>query len=208
MDDMSELKNFQKDVIEKSLLDEPRIYYTFENIMMNYAGNAKLASLSSTVRHITKPAKALSSINEIDMDDNTQRYGLTTQRKKLEFDRDIRNTKLRYDITEPGYSVSYDTDTTSFESRDAASFADLTTLSIALERNLRLLNLMDVGECVEYKPFSFEETALAGKYILWSSDIILTKAGIWECSARINLVRSNRKQSTQGESVGPVHRPY
>jgi len=201
-------KDTTKDVIEKSLLDEPRIYYTFENIMMNYAGNAKLASLSSTVRHITKPAKALSSINEIDMDDNTQRYGLTTQRKKLEFDRDIRNTKLRYDITEPGYSVSYDTDTTSFESRDAASFADLTTLSIALERNLRLLNLMDVGECVEYKPFSFEETALAGKYILWSSDIILTKAGIWECSARINLVRSNRKQSTQGESVGPVHRPY
>lgn len=192
-----------KDIIEKSLQDFPRIYYTFENIKMNYAGNAKLASLSSFIRHIVKPSNTLFKTKQIDMDENAQHWGLTTQRKALELDKDIRKTKLRYKIDDTGY----DDVTTSFEARAAASFADLTTMTVSLERNLRLINLMDVGESVEYKPFGLEETTLAGKYILWSSDLQFKKAGIWEASASINLVRTNRKQSEQSESVGMLHIP-
>jgi hypothetical protein len=193
-----------KDVIEKSLQDFPRIYYTFENIKMSYAGNAKLASLSSFIRHIIKPSNTLFAIKEIKMDENAQAFGLTTQRKKLEVDNDIRKTKLKYLIDDTGY----DDVTTSFESRDASSFSDLTTITVALERNLRSIDLMNVGDSVEYKPFGLEETTLAGKYILWSSDIHFKKAGIWEASATINLLRTNRKQSEQGESVGPLHNPF
>jgi hypothetical protein len=193
-----------KEIIEKSLQDLPRIYYTFENIKMNYAGNAKMASISSFIKYITKPSNTLFAIKEINMDKNAQSFGLTTQRRELEMDSDIRKTKLKYVINDTGY----DDVTTSFESRGASSFADLTTMSIALERNLRSIDLMNVGDCIEYKPFGLQETVLAGKYILWSSDIQFKKSGIWEASAMINLVRTNRKQSEQGESVGPLHVPF
>lgn len=192
-----------KDIVEKSLQDFPRIYYTFENIQTDYSGNAKLASLSSLVRHIIKPSNTLFKQKEIDMDDNAQTWSLTTQKKKLELDSDIKNTKLRYSIDDTGY----DDVVTMFQTRGASAFADLTTMSIAVERNLRILDLLNVGECIEYIPFGLEETSVAGKYILWSTDIQFKKAGIWESSARLNLIRTNRKQSTQGESVGPIHKP-
>jgi len=192
-----------KEIVDKSLQDFPRIYYTFENIKTDYSGNAKLASLSSIVRNIVKPRDTLYKEIVINMDDNAQDWSLTTQKKKLELDPDIKNTKLRYVIDDTGYE---DLDT-QFKTRGAQAFSDLTTMTIALERNLRLLDLMNVGECLEYIPYGFEITAVAGKYILWSSDLQFKKSGIWESTASLNLIRTNRKQSTQGESVGPLHVP-
>jgi hypothetical protein len=58
---------------------------------------------------------------------------------------------------------------------------------------LPVLNLIDVGECVKFKPKTIEYVDFEGKYILWSSSIIFKRPSGWETTAKINLIRTNKK---------------
>ena len=78
--------------------------------------------------------------------------------------------------------------------------ADLSTLTIDLERNLPVLSLIEVGECVKFKPKTIEYADLEGKYILWSTDIWFRRDNNWQTTAQVKLIRTNKRA---GDTIKP-----
>ena len=90
-------------------------------------------------------------------------YGLVYQNPNLFLDKIL--DRKRYYTEDTGN----ETEETQFNSRYSRVMADTATLSINLERDMPLLQLIQVGESVNFKPLSLEYVPLSGKYILWSS---------------------------------------
>jgi hypothetical protein len=179
-------------LVEKIYNDsiDGKVFYTYDRLETDYSGNAVFADLASDINHIIKPKNTLASLITQDLESVAQSYSLlyTTKNKNLFIDPSVKRKKYYNEDT------GYETDPTLFNSRFGRSISDLSTLSLDLERNLPLLNLIDVGECVKLKPMALEYVDLEGKYILWSSIIRLIKNGpSWETTATINLTRTNKK---------------
>ena len=95
--------------------------------------------------------------------------------------------------TTDNITVNYEFSEIPFNSRAGRSVSDLSTISIVIERNLDVMSLINVGECVKFKPKTLEYVDLEGKYILWSSEIIFRRIGDWNTIAKVNLTRTNKK---------------
>ena len=166
------------------------VFYTYDMIDNNYAGNARFADLASSINHIVKPKNSLTALVSQDLKTVGQNYSLlySQRNKNLFIDSAAERTKYYNEDT------GYETESTLFDSRFGRSLSDLSTVSLNLERNLPVLNLIDVGECVKFKPYTVEYQDFEGKYILWSSVIRFEKQGPdWATTARINLTRTNKK---------------
>lgn len=168
-----------------------KVFYTYDIILSDYAGNARFAQLGSTLNHIVKPKDSLTATVTQDLETVGKSYSLLYSQRNKNLFIDSAAKRTRYFNEDTGY----DTDQTLFQSRFGRSLSTMSTLSLNLERNLPLLNLINVGECVKFKPYTIEYQDFEGKYILWSSIIKLTKQGPdWETSAQINLSRTNKKK--------------
>jgi len=179
-----------KDIIEKSTNGE--IFYTYDNIDFQYSGNVKFAVIAPKLKHIVTPKDKLFHIVEQDLATICSNYGLIDGDDQMEIDSEILSpTRISYNIQDSGTG----SDETQFISRLSGTMADLNALSLNLERNLPILNLMDVGECVKLNTKITEYIDLAGKYILWSSDLNFGRhnVGEFQAVARINLIRTNKK---------------
>lgn len=178
-----------KDLIEKST--DKKTFYTYNTIDTEYSGNAKFAVLAPTLRYIVNPKNKLYDVIEQDLDNVCSVYGLIHQNKAIQTDPNIsKATRISYDNSGTGYEISE----IMYDSRVARSVADLSTISMDLEWNLPILNLMNVGESVKFNTKVVPYIDLTGKHILWSSELNFTKsAGGWESVARVNLVRTNKK---------------
>lgn len=175
------------DIIENSY--DGKIFYTYDQISSDYSGNAKMAVLAPTIRNIISPNDSLTYTYEQDLQDMADQYGLVYKNSKIEVDPNISTTsRIRYEsgFGKEGCQSSCNT-------RAARAVSDLSTISVNVERNLPILNLMNVGECVKYIPRTLEFVDVSGKYILWSSDLSFSKSGSWEATATINCIRTNRK---------------
>ena len=167
-----------------------KVFYTYDLIQTDYAGNARFADLASSINHIVKPRDTLTSIISQDLETIGQTYSLLYSQKNKNLFIDTAANRSKYYNEDTGY----DTDPTLFNSRFGRSLSDLSTVSLNLERNLPVLNLINVGECVKFKPYTMEYQDFEGKYILWSSVIRFVRQGPdWATTARINLTRTNKK---------------
>lgn len=184
-----ENKKDTEKIMEDAL--DGNVFYTYDTIITDYSGNAKFAKLATSLRHIVKPKDALFSTVSQELEDIARTYSLNYQAKNLKtplyIDPFVSRTKYYNEDT------GNNTDAILFNSRFGRTISDLSTMSINVERNLPVLNLIDVGECVKFKPKTVEYQSLEGKYILWSSEITFRKTGDWETTARINLIRTNKK---------------
>lgn len=183
------------EVIQKST--DGNTFYTYSLIDTDYGANAKFAVLGSNIKHIVKPKDTLSYTITQNLEDVAKTYGLIHQNKLIK--RDIATYRTKYYNEDTGYEK----ESTIFNSRFGRQMADLSTISIQLERNLPLANLLQVGEPVNYKPMTVEYQDLGGKYILWSSVIEFTRPNIWQSVATLNLVRTNK---TIGQNIKPKFR--
>jgi len=163
-------------------------YYTYDPVDSDYAGNARFGSIASSIINIVKPNNTLFSTISQELKDVAKKYALTYQNSNLPIDSGIERT--RYYNEDTGYNKSR----TQFNARFGRKLSDLATLGINIERNLPILPLLNVGECVKFKPLVLDYISLEGKYILWSSALNFTysRSG-WETTARVNLVRTNKK---------------
>jgi len=170
---------------------EGNVFYTYDTIVTDYAGNAKFAKLATSLNHIVKPSDSLFSIVSQELADVARTYSLNYQAKNLKaplyIDPLVNRTKYYNEDT------GNNTEKILFNSRFGRTVSDLSTMSLNVERNLPVLNLINVGECVKFKPKTIEYQSLEGKYILWSSEIYFRRTGNWETTARINLIRTNKK---------------
>lgn len=166
------------------------VFYTYDMVTTDYSGNAKFADLASTINHIVKPKDALARLVSQDLQTVAKNYSLlySQRNKNLFIDPYIKRTKFYNEDT------GYEEDATPFNSRIGRSISDLSSLSINIERDLPVLNLINVGECVKFKPTTIEYQDFEGKYILWNTIIRFVKMGpSWTTVAKINLIRTNKK---------------
>ena len=61
-----------------------------------------------------------------------------------------------------------------------------------LEKNLRIINLVEVGKPVNLDVKVEENTDMSGRYILRSTDLIFTREGEWQATSSIRLMRTNQ----------------
>ena len=167
------------------------VFYTYDTIQTNYSGNAKFASLATSLKHIVRPNDLLTATLSQELEDVAESYSLHYQAKSISSPLYIDSavTRTRYYNEDTGFNL----DATPFNSRFGRTVADLSTVSINVEKNLPVLNLLNVGECVKFKPKTLEYADFEGKYILWSSIINFIRPATWETTATINLVRTNKK---------------
>jgi len=173
------------EIIEKSF--DGKNFYTFDTISSDYSGNAKFAVLGKNINIVVKPKDVLYYIINQDLEIVGSKYGIIDKNSKIYIDSNVDRTKFYYD-------TGYEKSTKPFDSGFGRAVADLATISINLERNLPILNLMNVGEAVKFVTNTIEYIDISGKYILWSSDLqFVNKTSSWETTARINLCRTNKK---------------
>jgi len=185
--------NTDKTTVERifeEVYDLNTSFYTYDLVDTDYSGNARFATIASNLNHIVKPKNSLFSIINQDLKTVGTNYSLTYKTNTIpRFPIDPNVERTRYFNQDTGY----ENEQTIFNSRFGRSLADLSALSLNLERNLPVLPLLNVGECVKYKPLTLEYQDLEGKYILWSSAIKFIRGGAsWTTTCRVNLVRTNK----------------
>ena len=179
-------------------VEKDNTFYTYSIVDTDYAANAKFAKIGSTIKHIVKPKDTLSAIIDQDLKDVAGNYSIIYKNKTIDIDEAA--LRKRYFTQDTGDEKNK----TIFNSRISRRVADLSTLTIDLERNLPVLNLIQVGECVKFKPLTTEYADLEGKYILWSTDIWFRRENNWQTTAQVKLMRTNKRA---GDTVKPKEDP-
>jgi len=179
----------EEDVFQKSM--DGKNFYTYDAVDDSYNANTKVAFLAKNIKYVVNPKDTLYHIVEHKLDELSKTAGAVYQSRmdnqfSLNIDDNVSRTQVNSD------HIGYEKSTTWATARDARQMISLANVSINLERNLRILNLMNIGEPVKVITKTLEYVDLSGKYILKSSDITFSRRKDWETTVRLNLMRTNK----------------
>lgn len=175
------------DIITKS--DDGITYYTKTDIYTGYKANSAFAILAPNMKHIVKPGDRLSHTFDINLEQFSKEYGLISKSNKVFYDsKAISSKRVKVYKDHTGYNLSQSFINANISKR----LANITDMSVRLEKSLHLLNLMNVGEVVLFNSKVGSVNDLTGKYILRSSELSFQKVKDWESSATLFLSRTNR----------------
>lgn len=178
--------NKNKEIIQKC--NDGKNFYTYGSLKNQYSGSAKFASKAKKINHIVKPKNEFYRIIEQKIDDVCLKFGAIAKQPEIKMDSNLDDREV-YNINHSGND---DSDTFA-NAKVAREIISLSTVQIALEKSLPILNLVKIGEPVKLKCGSLEYIPLAGKYILKSSDINFSReAADWISSCIITLCRTNQ----------------
>jgi len=179
----------ESDVFEKA--QDGKNFYTYDSVDSSYNANTKVAFMAKDIKYVVNPKDTLYHVVEHKLDELSKTAGAVYQsRRDNQFDLNIDDNVTRSQIN-PDH-IGYEKSTTWATARDARQLISLANISINIERNLRILNLMNVGEPVKVITKTLEYVDLSGKYILKSSDIDFSRRKDWETTVRLNLMRTNK----------------
>jgi len=180
----TDIDNYE--VIKKC--NDGKNFYTYTPIDTNYVGNEKFSVEAKTEHYLMTPRDELYYMITKDVKDVSRQYGVIYQSNKIDSDDSALSNREKSFEDPCGYERS-DTFTIA---KIAKYTANLATMSILIERNMPILNLMNVGEAVKLNSQIVEFTDLSGKYILKSSDINFHKQRDWQTTCRLDLIRTNQ----------------
>ena len=164
-------------------------FYTSDNLYTNYVGNSKFGVLGKTIKHIVLPSDALSHTITHDLSDICEKYGLVSPTKgETAFVNTSAANRTKYYIENNGLDYSE----TFAISKIAKEISDISRLSFAIERNLQIEKLLQIGCVVKLKTKTLEHTEIQGNYILFSSDIVWRKTTDWITVGKLELIRTNK----------------
>jgi len=169
-------------------------FYTSKEVTTTYNGNAAFSVLSPVLRYITKPKDALYKVIEKDLDEFCLEYGILSS-KDSEIYHNSKVIKPDKRITYYTNQIGNGDDETFINANLSKAISSLSTLSMDMDRDMMLLNLMHVGESVLFISKTLEMNQFSGKYILKSSEINFDRGGTWEGAARIHLIRTNKSSN-------------
>lgn len=177
----------QSEIIKKC--NDGKNFYTYDSLKSNFDVNTKIPIIGNIMKHITMPSDSLYHTIETNFKDLSKKAGLIFENSDIKFDKNL-SDRVKYFTSNTGYEKT-DTVINSMMSKFVSSMAKL---SMNIERNLPIKNLLDSGKSVKFNSGTTEYSDLTGKYILKSSDIIFTKSNTleWTSNANINLIRSNK----------------
>lgn len=179
--------------IEDKLYDGKH-FITYAPLDNDYSGNARFASMAPKIRYIVNPHDRLSYTIEKELTNVASTSSLlykssNSQKINLQIDPGIKSSnRIQYVMGETGYNFSE----VQFDAILGKTLSDMSSTVVHIERDLPVLNLLDIGECVKIISRSVKDVELAGKYILWGTDLDFSRDGkYWKSTARINLARTN-----------------
>jgi hypothetical protein len=179
------------ELIEKC--NDGKHYYTLRPIRSTYEGSSTMALLGPKMVYIVKPRDRLFHQATIDTVSFAQNYGLISKNNEIFFDQTAikSDTRVSYMKDHTGYDLSE----TFIRSNLSKKISNITETELVLERSLKILSLMEVGEPVQINSKMSSSAETMGKYILQHSELSFRKAKDWESSAAIKLIRTNRTLS-------------
>ena len=173
-------------------LTDPSKFYTKVPIKVYNRSNSIFSGLSPTNRFIVKPKDQLSATLDINTEELIKSYGIippvASGEPVVYYDRFAISPTNRI-----GYhtnNTGYDLDKTFINSNLTREVSDAVLLVIELKHSLPLLNLMAVGDAVDFLPQVTDYNALAGMYVLKSSELGWVRSRMWESWARLYMSRS------------------
>lgn len=170
------------------LCGDGKKFYTYGTLDNEYTGSAKLAAKAKKINHIVKPKDKLYRVIQQNYDDICSKFGAMFKNKQMKNDSNL-DERETYKINSSGN----DSSDTYANAKTAREIIGLSTVKISLEKDLPILRLMRVGECVKLKTGTLEYIPLSGKYILKSSDILFSRdAAYWNAGCEIVLMRTNQ----------------
>jgi hypothetical protein len=172
------------DTIEKC--NDGKNFYTYELMRTDYSANTRFIYESKRVKFIVKPRDNLYGTINLDLEEVCKDYGLMSKRGVQIFHNPVVD-RTKYHIDHTGY----DADDTFAIARTTPLIRNLSTLKFSLERNLRILNLTDVGQPANLNVRVSENINVSGKYIISSSDLVFVRDGEWQAVATVRLMRTN-----------------
>jgi hypothetical protein len=166
------------------------VYYTTYDIQTSYTGNTKFAVFAPTMKHIVKPKDKLSQTIQLNLESFSKQYGLVSKKNKIFFDNQAMSLTNRQRIYKD--HTGYESSQSFINANMAEEIGDLSEIRIKLERNLKLQNLMNVGEAVSFTSKIDDYKDLTGIYIMRATQLNFSKGKDWESSADLRLIRTNR----------------
>jgi hypothetical protein len=165
-------------------------FYTTMPLSTKYEGNSVFALLAPTQIYVVKPRDRLFQNIQVNLEEFARTKGLIDKNKTIFFDKQALKTDTRVSIHKD--HTGYEVDSSFINANMSTKIMNVTQLNASVERSLKILNLMNVGECVLVTSKTNEQDRLAGKYILRTSEIRFNKSKDWESSAVMNQIRTNR----------------
>lgn len=178
-------KTDDREIMSKST--DGKNFYTYDKISAKNSSNVKFSVFANKERYIMTPKDQLYHVLEEDLQSVCEQNGIIYQNKNVEFD-NILEERERL-ITDP---CAYETSETFAVSKMSKYMANVSSISFSLEKNLPILNLVNVGEAVKLITKTVENTDLSGKYILKTSDFYFHKDKDWQCTCKLELIRTNQ----------------
>jgi len=174
------------EIIKKCI--DGKKFYTYGSLQNQYSGSAKFAASAKKINHIVKPKDEFFRVIEQKLDDVCLKFGAIAKQPEIKTDTNL-NDRETYSI---GHSGNDSSDSFA-NAKMAREIIGLSTVQIALEKSLPIMNLVKVGEPVKLKCGVLEYIPLSGKYILKSSDINFSReAADWASGCVICLMRTNQ----------------
>jgi hypothetical protein len=167
-----------------------KVYYTTTPLKTGYTGSSTFAAIAPTVRYIAKPKDTLFTEFDINLEAFAKQYGIISKSNEIFFE---------HRAIDPATRILYSKDHTGNDESQgyinanlSKAVSELATVTVEVEQNLMLFNLMEVGESVQLNSKMTNVEALTGKYILKASTLDFTRSKDWESSAKLYLVRTNK----------------
>ena len=164
-----------------------KTFFTYDNVYNSYVGNTKFGVLGSTLKHIVFPSDTLSYTITQDLSSICKNSGIIDKNLDIPFD-DIITGRTKYYTDHSGFEKTE----VFASSMIAKQIYDLSRISFLIKKNLKIENLLCVGEVVKFISKTDGYKSLDGKYILFSSDLNWIKRSHWETTGRLELVRTNK----------------
>jgi hypothetical protein len=172
---------------------DPTKFYTKVPVKMFNRGNSVFSVLAPINRFIVKPDSELYKVIEINTEDFIKTYGTIAPNilgnQEIFYDKFAIKTdkRIRYRTNQTGDN----SDKTFIQANMAKAIQDMSQIEIELQHNLPILNLMEVGEGVNFLSQISEYRPITGYYVLKASEIGWIRSKTWESFARVYLMRSN-----------------
>lgn len=184
------------------LSNDPKLYYTSKNIKAYYRGNSIMSFYAPKTRFVVKPKDKLFNIIQCNMESLGRDNSIMSNK----------SSEIIYDkLAFSDKRISFHREYTGYDDSDSfikagmgKALREIATITVTLEYKLPVLNLMQVGNAINFESISGAYKDFNGKYILKASEIQFIKVKAWESQATIYLIRTNRiDKSISGKPADP-----
>ena len=166
------------------------VYITSESIQTIYHSNANILKYGFNMIHVLHPDSSLYDLKSKTSDNIVSEYGVINNGKRFIFN-PLLKIRKKYD-----YFTSGARGDDVVTSNSSSNLAKISTLQITLKKDIKLQDILRIGEPITFEPTTLEYMRYSGKYILESYDIQFSMLGSdnWDSLCQLRIFRTMQQQ--------------